>query len=402
MTVSRRTMMKTTGVGLLSLLKPGIGSAASKADTSAVSPSYTGARWWENPVRLRSGRIRPSGIMNWSSEASLQKYETEVAYVDCGTQRSINNLPTWEDLAGGPLGKPNKVTSGSQMDWPGTPIGVLMDHIPPGEGWLIWGVWAMITNGAYYSTGAIWQDVANGMYDPYYVDLGTRAKNALAAKGWPLDCLLLRWNKEFNQSSSYGITDGQSGSLEMPVAVLDWYKAAMGRVIAKFKEGYGTAARHIFSPARNYRLFGKSLDTFFTPGAYDLISLSYHPSYKVKNRSDWEKMIAGTLSDGGYGDLEAVALCKSNGLPFCHDEWSPRFETGLACMIPASVYQWTKEFWDSLEAQQGVPMAFDCVYHANTLDPSLYPEWAAGVEKFKELWAGNKPSARVDSWEKLA
>ncbi|MCX7012083.1 MAG: hypothetical protein NTW86_05880 [Candidatus Sumerlaeota bacterium] len=392
MTVSRRTMMKMTGLGLLAAAKPAIGRAAGKEDTSAVAPAFNGTRWWENPERLRSGRKRPSGIMNWSTPESLQKYEKEVAYLDCGTQRSINKLPTWEALAGGPLGETDTVTPKSQLDWPGTPIGVLMDHIPAGKGWLIWGVWAMITGEAAKTEGKVWKDVADGKFDPYYVDLGTRAKKALQAKGWPLDCLLLRWNKEFNQEDSYGMTDGQNSSKKMPVDVLDWYKEAMGRVIAKFKEGYGAGSRHIFSPARNFRLFGKPLDTFFTPGAYDLISVSYHPSSKVKNREDWEKMIHGTLGDGGYGDLEAVELCKKHGIPFCHDEWSPRFEPKLACKIPASVFQWTKDFWDSLEEKHGVPMAFDCVYHANTLNPSLYPEWAEGVEVFKKLWAGKKPS----------
>lgn len=174
------------------------------------------------------------------------------------------------------------------------------------------------------------------------------------------------------------------------IAVLDWYREAMGRVIANFKEGYGDEARHIFSPARSFRLFGKPLESFFTPGAYDLVSLSYHPSSKVKGRETWEKMIRGNL-DGGCGDLEAIQLCQKHGLPFCHDEWSPCYEPKLGSKIPALVYQWTWDFWNSLEERYEIPLAFDCVYHAATLKPSLYPEWAEGVKVFKTLWAGKKP-----------
>ncbi|OPZ07204.1 MAG: hypothetical protein BWZ10_02870 [candidate division BRC1 bacterium ADurb.BinA364] len=397
MNLSRRSLLKTAGLAGFSLcgLNPVSNSSSlSGAASSAAAPASPFAdpasRWWENPERLRSGRIRPSGIMNWETAESLRRYEREVAYVDCGTQRSINKLPTWEALAGGPLGQPGIVAPRSQMDWPGTPIGVLMDHIPPGKGWLIWGVWAMVTGEAARTAGAIWRDVAGGAYDPYYVDLGARARRKLLDNGWPLDCLLLRWNKEFNQEDSYGLTDGQRSSAAMPAEALDWYREAMGRVIALFDEGYGGQARHIFSPSRNFRLFGKPLDAFFTPGAYDLISLSYHPSSKVKNRDDWEKMLRGDL-DGGYGDLEAIELCRKHGIPFCHDEWSPRFEPNLACPIPSDVFEWTKEFWDGMERAHGVPMAFDCVYHSKTLDPTLYPEWAAGVETYKRLWAGKKP-----------
>ncbi|MCX7015465.1 MAG: hypothetical protein NTW86_23410 [Candidatus Sumerlaeota bacterium] len=299
-------------------------------------------------------------------------------------------MPSWEAVAGGALGETNTIDRRSQLDWPGTPIGVLMDHIPPGKGWLIWGVWALKTGEAGKTKGNIWKDVADGAYDPYYVDMGTRAKRVMQEKGWPLDCLLLRWNKEFNQEDSYGITDGQRSSTKMPVEVLDWYREAMGRAIGRFKEGYGNEARHIFSPARSFRLFDKPLESFFTPGAYDLISLSYHPSNKVKDKDSWEKMIRGNL-DGGYGDLEAIQLCQKHGIPFCHDEWSPRFEPGMACLIPASIYQWTQEFWNGMEDRHGVPLAFDCVYHSATLDPSLYPEWAEGVDIYKQLWAGKRP-----------
>jgi len=384
------------GLTSLSGIEPSpVRAAQPPARTRTEAGLYAGPRWWENPNRLRSGRVRPSGIMNWGSLESLKQYEHEVAFLDCGTQRSINKLPSWEAVAGGPLRDTGHIAPHSQLDWAGTPIGVLMDYLPPGNGWLIWGVWAMKTGEAANTEGKIWKQVADGAFDQYYVDLGSRARRILQERGWPLDCLLLRWNKEFNQEDSYGITDGQHSKVKMPVAVLDWYVEAMGRVIAKFKEGYGKEARHIFSPARNLRLFDKPLESFFTPGAYDLISLSYHPSSKVTNRETWDKMISGTL-DGGYGDLDAIRLCQKHGLPFCHDEWSPRFEPKLGCRIPAQVYEWTWDFWNTMEKKHGVPLAFDCVYSTTALNPSLYPEWGDGVKTFKKLWAGKKPeSARA-------
>src|SRR5690242_19961448 len=144
--MSRRTMLGLTGL------------------TSLNAMQTPRRRWWENPNRLRSGRARPSGIMNWGTPESLKQYEREVAFLDCGTQRSVNKLPTWEALAGGPLRSAGDIAPHSQLDWPGTPIGVLMDHIPPGKGWLIWGVCAMKTGEAAATEGKIWKRVADGAF----------------------------------------------------------------------------------------------------------------------------------------------------------------------------------------------------------------------------------------------
>ncbi|MGD9507845.1 MAG: hypothetical protein AB7I59_10805 [Geminicoccaceae bacterium] len=355
-------------------------------DGQAPTPEPSPEVWWKpGPF---NGRPWASGPFHWSYQWLL-RYGREVALpsaICCNASGAgENRAATWELMAGGPRGQPEVIQPGSQLDWSNrnaTNWAAAWAYMPKNHGIMSMAYCMIPLSHRSDRQPESWGKIAQGEFDQYYRDLGTRLARLHEKAGRYLRHWFGRPNHEMNQSNIYQVRAENRKA----------YKAAMERAFALMREGAGYPLRWCHAPAPTDWI-GPFDD--WIPGNCDAIAMSYHPAKTVVDRASWEAFMQGTPGKryGFHSDL--IGAADRYGKPIAFPEWSPKYEDGRGCPIADQVYEWT---YQELFTRYQDRLVCECVHHRNTLIKGAYQDsqpgaaeaWNRGVDVYKRLWGGAK------------
>lgn len=374
-----------------------------------------------------------AGTFSWNNSAA--SYETNIALSEIvaddviGTSASNNPGWSWDDIGGGPLvaGEPSALTNlnnaTKQAKWSAAVLGPALNALQSTSKGKLFVCPLMFgfptelsyvenSSGSYRPKRSLFQDIANGLYDQRYINLGKRTRLNMEAYGWAnnLDLLMIRWNKEGDRNVRYGMPINMS---DVNVRT-DWLNA-WARITSKFDYGYSNGAgdvkaRHYYGLSRQ----GSGISDgrlIYKSGVWDGMEITMHPglemttavsgvttadeaAYKAAN---WPKFIDGTFNNG-RNYTEMVTLCNDNSIPFIVSECDPSHGASAnVCWVPDWAGQWMFEQFVSWQNTLSSKSAFIfCMFDESNIALLTKSTNAATETAVKNHW-GTDNYATVQS-----
>lgn len=379
-----------------------IDEATKVSTTSLIDFVPPGTKWWlVDP--WRSNRPWRGGGGYFNTISNYDKYETQVAYLDCIVGPNMGDTDQTlqsRDLAfGGPPDKPNTIMAKSQLDWTqGYEFSTIFKNTASKTdqnriiGWVC--DWISVgdrTDGAA-NRATWWNEVASGLHDAYFQAMGKRVVLNCQRIGLDPKWLHARPFHEMQQTNLYRVWESTKGI----------FRTAFERMIDQYREGAGTHLRVAFSPSKDKRWKTSRESVYQDFGAFsswaprncDYVSMSFHPAGEHNTHAEINKFFNGNTSIYGV-NTEVAEWCAANGIPLGPLEWSPRWQSNT---IADSVYNWyyREHLWPR---HKDIGIVCDAVFDQKTLSKDASAasvsaagkkNWSEGVDVFKHFWDGKR------------
>lgn len=245
---------------------------------------------------------------------------------------------------------------------------------------------------------SVWQLIAaNGTVSPgittdhVYESLGRRCRKSMESKGFALNKLMIRWNKEGNRTCAWGWPVGISGATKWPTFIAGWK-----RVLEAFDRGYGAEARHFFGYARGNSGDGappsNDPSQIDTDKIWDALEISWHPAKEITTGVGGTALASGEGIDavakprcyqryqdhingvvGGIVYQDAINYCKAQRMPFVCSEGDPSKTNNSFCWVPDWCGQWMYETFTAWDAD--LRSAGTCLIQAMYSNANLNSTW---------------------------
>ncbi|MCX7012085.1 MAG: hypothetical protein NTW86_05890 [Candidatus Sumerlaeota bacterium] len=287
---------------------------------------------------------------------------------------------SWDNITGGPVGKPEKWLPDNQTTFPrgeGLQLGYAMTF--PRGVTITWSNRLVPYSNQVEKDKTVFKDIAAGTYDAHWVTFGQRIRRFWEEKDRDLADLVIRLSWEFNQSNADQVFDGTNGKPDSR----PWFIEAWRRYVNGVRKGADFPIKFDFPPARGSRI--GDFETFY-PGDdwVDICSISHHDNAPTTaTEADWEKHWTGT--DEKYGLKEMINFARSRNKPFALSEWSPQKSSSPLVVSPNPSLFLEKTF-EVLRDHQGM-IAFE-TYHSRNLLDSGDGVWEEARKTYKRLWGG--------------
>jgi hypothetical protein len=201
---------------------------------------------------------------------------------------------TWDDVAGGAgtsdstwAGQLNELNPNRAFDpnyWPVTdPIVFGLTGVPYSH--------SNQRTGSSWGRPGIWQEIARGDYDQYYVRLFRRIAYRCGQIGRDPRTVVIRWNWEANGDwYSHSIGPDKAGFINAWRRCMDLMRKAVGSVL-----GAGKSFMIEFGPSRALRFGDMTSERLWNiyPGDdwVDIVGLGIHDFVGIKVQADWDSML---------------------------------------------------------------------------------------------------------------